>query len=298
MLFLIRKEFSYLRPFILSFRRDPDNIWVRYVHRTLVEDREEDFIVWGFHLNRQALMQRKDYEEWTNYAMHAQPYDLEYMNSVVRTIDSFAANGTPRDGIEIALRQKHRRYGTINRNGYLINLTGTSLANRADSTESHVYVPAYRLFHFFIKFKDDDFMQMPMTLISDPQCFIDSEEETLHTRHSTHLYQMYDNPKIREVIWRPLLRLSAETQEVKADQDVEVRLDLIKEFDNTLIRDKSPVVYLEAINGYLPKTRVIPKNGSVAFKYRALGLEPGDEMRVKAGFHRQPGMAELTFKVV
>lgn len=298
MLFLIRKEFSYLRPFILSFRRDPDNIWVRYVHRAEVCGREEDFVVWGFHLNRQMLMQRKDYEEWTNYAMHAQPYDLEYMVSVARTIDSLASQGHPREGIEIVLRQQHRRYGTINRNGYLINLTGTSLANRADSTESHVYVPAYRLFHFFIKFRDDDFMQMPMTLISDPECLVDSEEETLHTRHSTHLYQMYDNPKIREVIWRPFVRLSAETQEVKADQDIEVRLDLIKEFDNTLIRDKNPVVYLEAVNGYLPKTRVVPVDGSVRFKYRALGLEPGDTMRVKAGFHRFTGMSELEFKVV
>lgn len=298
MLFLIRKEFSYLRPFILYFRRDPDNVIVKYIHRAMVCGREEDFDVWGFHLNRQSLMQRKDYEEWTNYAMHAQPYDLEYMNVVARTIDSLAATGTPRDGIEVVLRQKHRRYGTINRNGYIINLTGTSLANRADSTESHVYVPAYRLFHFFIKFKDDDFMKMPMTLISDPECYIDSEEETLHTRHSTHLYQMYDNPKIKEVIWRPQLRLSSETNEVQSDQDVEVKLELYKEFDNTLIKDKSPVVYLEAVNGYLPKTRVIPKNGSVTFKYRALGLESGDTMRVKAGFHRQLGMADLEFKVV
>lgn len=298
MLFLIRKEFSYLRPFILSFRRDPDNIWVKYIHRALVQDREEDFTVWGFHLNRQELMKRKDYEEWTNYAMHAQPYDLEYMNNVAKTINSFASAGEPRDGIEIALRQHHRRYGTINRNGYLINLTGTSYLNRADSTESHVYVPAYRLFHFFIKFRDDDFTKMPMTLISDPECFVDSEEETLHTRHSTHLYQMYDNPKIKEVIWRPMLRLSAETDRVEADRDVEVRLELYKEFDNDLIRDKSPTVYLEAVNGYLPKTRVVPKDGSALFKYRALGLEPGDTMRVKAGFHRFTGMSELEFKVV
>lgn len=298
MLFLIRKEFSYLRPFILSFRRDPDNIWVKYVHRALVQDRPEDFVVWGFHLNRQALMQRKDYEEWTNYAMHAQPYDLEYMNTVAKTIDSLAAAGEPRDGIEVVLRQEHRRYGTINRNGYLINLTGTSYANRADSTESHVYVPAYRLFHFFIKFRDDDFMKMPMTLISDPECFVDSEEETLHTRHSTHLYQMYDNPKIREVIWRPLLRLSSELSEVEPDGEVQVRLDLIREFDDTLIMDKNPVVYLEAVNGYLPKTRVVPVDGSAVFKYRALGLEKGDTMRVKAGFHRFTGMSELEFKVV
>ena len=298
MLFLIRKEFSYLRPFILSFRRDPDNVWVKYIYRTMIDNELEDFEVFGFHLNRQEIMNRFDYEEWSNYAMHAQIYDLQYMQNVVNTIKSYAQQNTPREVIEMILHQQHNRYGTINRNGYLINLTGLSYANRVGTTESHVCTPAYRLFHFFVKFKDDDFTKMPMSLISDPECFIDSEEDVVHTRHSVHLYQMYDNPLIKEVIWRPMLKLVADKCTVKPDEDVLVKLELIKEFDETLIVDKSPVIYLEAVNGYLPKTRVIPINGSVVFKYKALGLEPGDTMRVKAGFHRYTGLAELEIKVV
>lgn len=56
-------------------------------------------------------------------------------------------------------------------------------------------------------------------------------------------------------------------------------------------------VELETINGYLPKTR-LNTTGTSSFKVHALGLEPGDTIKVKAGFRFYPGIGEHIIKVV
>jgi hypothetical protein len=63
-------------------------------------------------------------------------------------------------------------------------------------------------------------------------------------------------------------------------------------------RDGRATVYLEAVSGYLPHTRVdLNEAGEGSFRVMALGLEDGDLLRIKAGFRNFSGMAEYVAEV-
>ena len=57
-------------------------------------------------------------------------------------------------------------------------------------------------------------------------------------------------------------------------------------------------IAVETLAGYAPKTRVSMVNGSASFKVMALGLDVGDQMRVKVGTRTVSGMADKTLEVV
>ena len=57
-------------------------------------------------------------------------------------------------------------------------------------------------------------------------------------------------------------------------------------------------VYLEAVSGQLPQSRVSLSKGSAGFRVGAFGLEPGAVIRVKAGFRFFSGLAEHHLRVV
>lgn len=56
-------------------------------------------------------------------------------------------------------------------------------------------------------------------------------------------------------------------------------------------------VELESVNGYLPKSR-IDLRGPGVFRIRALDLEPGDTMKIKAGFRYRPSVAEKEVRII
>lgn len=56
-------------------------------------------------------------------------------------------------------------------------------------------------------------------------------------------------------------------------------------------------LYLESTAGYLPQTRVKLVNGVGKFKIRALDLEPGDTIKIKAGWKNYSGAAEHVLTV-
>lgn len=57
--------------------------------------------------------------------------------------------------------------------------------------------------------------------------------------------------------------------------------------------------YLECTAGYLPKNRVmVSGEGVTTVKFMALGLDKGDEARVKVGFRNFTGTSDLTLQVV
>ena len=64
------------------------------------------------------------------------------------------------------------------------------------------------------------------------------------------------------------------------------------------IRDSvSSTVFLEEVNGYLPKRRVDLVNGMAQFRVGALGLINGDTVRVKAGFRFYTGPGDISLPV-
>ena len=295
MLFVIKKSFNYLKPFIIQVDKHPDIITVKYVTRVLIDDKVEDFTVWGFKLDRNELLKRKDYHDYSHMAIHAKEYDLSYMNICDKQIREMASYNYPRDYIEYKLKEDHTRYGTINRNGYLINLTGASFINRVDTTEAHVHVSLFRMFHFFVKFRECTFDEMPITISMDPDSKLECNEPIVRCRHGVHMYQMYDNEKIKSIIWRPVPKIIA-PDTVKPDETIKCQIQLYRQFYNDLVPGNHEL-FLEGVNGYLPKTRIMVKDGYGECKYIALGLEPGDTMKLKVGFKKYPGLDEKIIHV-
>ena len=67
---------------------------------------------------------------------------------------------------------------------------------------------------------------------------------------------------------------------------------------NASMSDARGTLYLEGVNGYLPKRRAQMTGGTASFRLGALGLEPGDEVRVKVGFKYFSGLGDITIPVV
>ena len=78
-----------------------------------------------------------------------------------------------------------------------------------------------------------------------------------------------------------------------------VTLDLaLTDWQGTPVADASPEVHLDHTGGYLPHRRVVAQDGKAAFRVVALALEPGETIRIKAGFRHVSGVAEHALSVV
>lgn len=68
----------------------------------------------------------------------------------------------------------------------------------------------------------------------------------------------------------------------------------VRKTETSALLLKRCTLYLEAVSGYLPKTRVDITDGVGTFQAMALGLSEGDALRVKVGFRYMPGIADCT----
>lgn len=95
----------------------------------------------------------------------------------------------------------------------------------------------------------------------------------------------------------PRLSLAA-PDSITADGTAQATVRLV-DAANAPIPRAGVEVFLEATAGYLPKRRVTTAaDGSASVRLRALGLEPGDVVKLKAGFKHFTGSAEALVTVV
>lgn len=336
-LFVIRKEMNILRPFVIQVIREPDLIQVSYVYRTKVKDKLEDFHILGFKLTRDFLEKRPDWKDGTQFGMHLKSYDFDYMHSCVQMIQKFIDLGMDKATIEVMVATHMPRYNTINRNGYLINISAASLVGRISSVEAHALIPAFRLINWVQKLKSTPFTECCVNLAADPACEVEILSGDRHQDicNSSEIYKdlIHKDEQIKNQVWRPKLKLTQQkfeyrgvwvNEQGKPNSGTEITEDKIYPvvnlcapygeclpnrdviFDIQLVREwygddvHAPAeVYLEAVNGYLPKTRLIlDEHGHATFKFKALGLDAGDEMRVKAGFCFMPGITEAAVRII
>jgi hypothetical protein len=95
----------------------------------------------------------------------------------------------------------------------------------------------------------------------------------------------------------PSIALAADTLDLAPESYATVTARLVTSAGKP-IRDADAELYLEHTGGYLPKLRVMTERGKASFRVGALGLEPGDTFRVKAGFRHYSGIAEVKVRVV
>lgn len=68
--------------------------------------------------------------------------------------------------------------------------------------------------------------------------------------------------------------------------------------DGAQVLDVETVLFAEAVSGYLPKPRVAMAGGEGNLRVMALGLDPGDRIRVKLGFRNWRGASDKILAVV
>jgi len=100
--------------------------------------------------------------------------------------------------------------------------------------------------------------------------------------------------QVRELILLPGVQVSAPAS-CTANGQVDVHLQVVDANDQPLERDAE--IFLEVINGYLPKTRIKTVNGQANVAFIALGLNAGDSARVKAGFKYFSGASDASIQI-
>lgn len=158
-IFVIRKQYYFTRPFIIKLNVTEDIVELSYVRRFEINDKLEEFELFNCYLNRFELMKRNDWKDNSKFSVHLKEWDIEAILMRNRILEDAIVNQhfTDRDSIEKYLNIHAGRKGTVNRNGYLVNISALLQNGRIPSTEDHAFFPGHRVFNFFLKFKDSKF---------------------------------------------------------------------------------------------------------------------------------------------
>lgn len=299
--FVVRKEMAFLRPFIVQVERNERDVLVKYVKRCkLADGTVADFNVYGFMFEYAELCKRPDWKDYCQYGVHFKQYDADYMNLVAKAIDQMVDQGMSKESIIHSLKTLYPRHHTVNRNGYLINISSALQNGRVSSVEGHALIPAYRMLNWTSKFKDSKFTEVMMSLNIDPACQleINAGNRVVEVINSTQIYQklMQVDRDIYLTVWRPRLQICLDNFEFDEQFNCLVAncgIQCITELHGELAPHAAEV-YLEAVSGYLPHTRVfLNQDGFGKFRVLAFGIKDGETIRVKAGFRYQSGLAEI-----
>ena len=169
-------------------------------------------------------------------------------------------------------------------NRFPVSLASKMLAPR------HLAVAGVNLpMQIYVPFRTCDFTECSFRLTLHPDYGLAGDLDP----GAEHTFE--DIPKIgRRAL--PSLRLDAPAT-LASNETVAVNLRVV-DSRGRLVGDVAPEVYLESTGGYLPHRRVRVENGAGSFRITALGLEPGERFRIKAGYRHFSGVAEAEIAVV
>lgn len=95
----------------------------------------------------------------------------------------------------------------------------------------------------------------------------------------------------------PSLRLTGPTT-IPAGEAADYAVEMFSRNTDTLVDDVEAQVYLDSSSGYLPRRRVTIANGSASFPLMALGLNAGDQIKLKVGWRNFSGADEKIITIV
>lgn len=165
-------------------------------------------------------------------------------------------------------------YTIVNPDAVNYNSKAKSFPSRSDSYPFNILVKTV--------FKDSDFDEMGIT-VSMPEDweFVSKDEYAPKLREQPSRYRF------------PTMVIDG-PDEIKAGGFVSLTLSCLLDGE---ILDKELTLYLTHRNGYIPK-QILTFTGSVSFKAMALGLDPGDEIVIKAGHKYWTNVVSKTLRVV
>jgi len=140
---------------------------------------------------------------------------------------------------------------------------------------------------FNVPFADSTFDECSVTVNLFPQtgkCFVYGlpPEDIIESPYSS-------SGLVRELVVFPRLTVSG-PDAVPSGSDVEFQVQVTDAQGTPLTHDAT--IYLESVNGLLPKNRIRTSGGTATVKVLTTGLDAGDTVRLKAGFKFYSGIAD------
>ena len=302
-LFIIRKQYNFTKPFIVDLNVTEDIVELKYLRRFYLTESNSffEYELFNCYLNRFELMKRKDWWDNSKFSVHLKTWDIDAILMRNRILEDLVLknNITDKEKIDKILNIHAGRKGTVNRNGYLVNISALLQNGRIPSTEDHAFFPGHRIFNFFLKFKDSKFTEMFLSIPIDPETIIEHNCRGIAMYNSTELKTKWkNNEEIQNRVWQPDFKIKTQSTTINHKDHAKIQVQLINSYTKEPIK-KSCDVFLENINGYLPKNRItLDNNGYGEFKFYPLYLSKGDNMKVKVGFRYFPAKQELTFNII
>jgi hypothetical protein len=181
-------------------------------------------------------------------------------------------------------------WGALMRRGQpteLYNLWAHTHAQRMEPRFLPGFLEQQYNFNIFVPFADMDFTEMSYKV------FLPTEDSLLISNIDFERVTVDENTDLSAWPTMPELVLSG-PDTIQADGGASFTCSPFWMDEPTTRRMD---VELEHVNGYLPKTR-LKLDGPTAFTAYATGLEPGDEMKIKAGFRYWSSVAEKIVGVI
>ncbi len=176
--------------------------------------------------------------------------------------------------------------------GPLFSLFGSTLPTRQSATEFATLTQQSLLVGINVPFADatDDelFVTVNMNQRSDDQ------DVAVEGGLSLVLSDASSSGTIRTLMLPHLRVTGPETLGAGAEATLTVRVEDV----NGEPINRTATVYLEAVTGVLPKSRVVAEGGVATFPVYATGLAPGEKVRVKVGWKYFSGVDDITIAVV
>ncbi len=306
MIFLVNRSFTSLRGFTTVVERTHDKLSIQYEKSFTDTDGETYTYTYNAStISLDYLKSRKDFADYTSFGLYARESVLTNINMVTDLFEMAEKNGWLVSGLKKRLSQLFR--GAENKYPYsatnLINLTAATLGSKSDYRGLRTVVSGSRLLRFFVPFTDMDFTKFPVVVALGPNnelvCnedtqVLDNDNDILHPDMSTWLLENTTIPNIE---------LESEDKNNYISNDItkgtKITVKLIDRYDHGLIMNHPTTIYLENINGYISKNRVVinPETGLGSFAVYGLGLDEDETVEVKAGFKYYTGLTHNVYTV-
>ena len=171
---------------------------------------------------------------------------------------------------------------------------GLTFFDRRNTAEYCRYKGGLWLFDLWVRNPDDPVTECARSITTTSDAIVITNVEDLGEEWSADDVMMGGVSK-----WLNLgYRLTAESETVAPDGWATFKLEILDGKSGEVATDVNWSGWiLEAVDGYCPHRRVTTTNGVGTFRVQALGLLPGESMRVKINHHFFTGRIEATVQV-
>lgn len=249
---------------------------------------------------RQELVARNDFSDYTVFGVYIREQNLANLNTATELFDMAEQMSWSSEELKSKIRAA---FGNTFSDSplsaiHFVNITALTLPTRNTLDGLRNIVSGTRLIQMFFPTHKTTFTNAPVTVAIYPGMEIISNMEQVSIDSDKILVNDSILKWTSEHTVIPTIELDGGGS-VAPDKTRVIDVYLKNKFKDELMTDSDLTLYIEHINGYVPYTRIdVDKDGTCQIPVMALGMKPGDEIRLKVGFKYYPSVADITIPVI